>query len=99
MTLSCFAVPANYSYGNESRTLPNIRGPGIAQGNLMLSKNWYYKERYRLQLRAEAIDTFNTPQFGNPSTGFAVNSTTFGTIGGSDGYTRRVMEFALKLYF
>jgi hypothetical protein len=94
---ACFTVPAAYTYGNASRLLPNLFGPGVAQMNLMVAKNFYFKERYRIQFRAEAVDVFNTPQFGGPAT--TVSGGNFGIIGGTDGFTRRIMDFGLKFYF
>jgi hypothetical protein len=95
---ACYTVPPNYTYGNEGRS-EHVRGPGTYQDNMMLSKNWYYKEKYRAQLRCEAIDLFNTPQLGLPGQGFSPTGTNIGAITSSDGFTRRVFEFALKIYF
>jgi hypothetical protein len=97
--INCFTAPSAYTYGTAARYLPNIRGMGIAQQNLMLSKNFYFKEHYRVQLRGEAIDLFNTPQFADPNETYSAGSGTFGTVTGTDGFTRRVMEFAIKIYF
>jgi hypothetical protein len=95
---ACYTVPPNYTYGNEGRS-EHVRGPGTYQDNMELSKNWYYKERYRAQFRCEAIDLFNTPQFGLPGQSFSPTGTNIGAITGTDGTTRRIIEFALKLYF
>jgi hypothetical protein len=94
---ACFTVPGSYTYGNASREMPNLFGPGVAQMNLMVSKNFYFKERYRIQFRAEAVDLFNTPQFGDPAA--TVSGGNFGLITGTDNTTRRVMDFGLKFYF
>jgi hypothetical protein len=102
---ACFGIPAYQTYGTQSRTLPNIMSPGVRQFNMMLSKNFYYKERYRLQLRWQVVDVFNTPQFLMPQLGFSQNSGTFGIMNtcsfgvGPDGVTQRLMFLAAKLYF
>jgi hypothetical protein len=95
---ACYSIPANHTYGTEGRA-ENVRGPGTYQDNMMLSKNWYYKERYRAQFRCEAIDLFNTPQMGLPGQSFSVGGTNIGAITNSDGFTRRVFEFGLMIYF
>jgi hypothetical protein len=43
------------------------------------------------------IDLANTPQFKLPAE--SVNGGNFGVITSTDGFTRRIMEFAVKLYF
>jgi hypothetical protein len=97
---ACFTIPANYTYGTQSRELPNARGPGIDQFNLSLSKNFYFKDRYRLQFRAEAVDLFNTPTMAIPAESYVNGSgNNFGIITGSDGFTKRIMDFGMKFYF
>jgi hypothetical protein len=94
---ACFQVPGtNYTYGNQPRET-YVRGPGVEQFNLQLSKSWVMKERYRVQFKAEAIDAFNTPQFAAPAE--TVNGSNFGIITGTDAATRRIMDFALKIFF
>jgi hypothetical protein len=97
LTASAFTVPSAYTYGDSARTLPDVRGPGMSQYNIMLSKNFRFAERYRMQFRWEVTDVFNTPMFALPD--MNVGDGTFGVITATDGITRRVMEFALKLYW
>jgi hypothetical protein len=97
---ACFSFPAANTYGTQSRELPDVRGPGIAQFNLSLSKNFYFKERFRIQIRAEAVDLFNTPTFALPAESFNGGSANgFGIITGSDGFTKRIMDFGMKFFF
>ena len=51
----------------------------------------------RLQFRWEVTDVFNTPIFALPD--MNLGDGTFGLVTATDGITRRVMEFALKLYW
>jgi hypothetical protein len=97
LNAACFSVPAQFTYGSQSRELSMVRGPGIAQFNFMLSKDFRFRERYRLQFKVEAIDLFNTPQFVLPAE--SLTGSNFGIITGTDGFTRRIMDFGLKLYW
>jgi hypothetical protein len=73
----------------------------------MLAKNFYYKERYHLQIRAEAYDLFNTTLFSNPNT--TVSGSNFGLVTGTvnvplapfsgGSATRRIIDLGAKLYF
>ena len=58
---------------------PNLlRGPGTFRLDVNLIKNVSVTERVKMQIRADAINFTNTPQFGNPDAG--INSTNFGRI-------------------
>lgn len=89
-----FSQPAPFTLGNVSRTLSNIRAPGVHDFDLSLFKNFPLTERLTLQLRAESFNAFNIPQFGGPNG--AVNSSSFGVIS-SQVNAPRQNQFALKL--
>jgi len=63
---SDFQIAPLYSLGNDSRTEPSLRGPGINVFNLSGSRNIQIMERFRLQFRGEFFNAFNTPQFQDP---------------------------------
>ncbi len=67
-----------FEFGNLSRTLADVRGPGQSNFDVSLIKNTSIKESLRLQFRAEAFNLFNTPQFDIPGTSFGTGS--FGRI-------------------
>lgn len=92
---SAFTVPAAFTLGNVSRTLPDVRGPGRFNYDLNLSKHFVIKEPLALQFRADAFNLTNTPYFGAP--GVQVGATNFGVIATSSG--ERQFQFALKLLF
>jgi hypothetical protein len=50
---------------NVPTTLDNLRNQPYSIGNLSLTKNFRVGETKRLQIRAEAINAFNHPYFGN----------------------------------
>jgi hypothetical protein len=72
---SAFAYPNFGTYGNLG--LNNLKGPGVFQLNLSLSRNFPIAEHKTLQVRSEA---FNLPNHLNPFTpGIApINGTLFG---------------------
>lgn len=51
--------------GNAGRNTEFV--PGQKNWNMSLSKSIRLNERFNLQLRADAFNVFNTPQYGNPS--------------------------------
>jgi hypothetical protein len=60
---AAFQMPALGTYGNLG--LNNMKGPGVFQLNIALSRNFVIAEHKTLQLRAEA---FNLPNHLNPFT-------------------------------
>jgi hypothetical protein len=61
-------------YGN---LLPNnVYGPGYFDVDTQVTKSISFKERYKLQLGASAYNTFNHPNFANPS-----GTVTSGSVG------------------
>jgi hypothetical protein len=101
-----FVVATKYTLGNSPRTLPDINGPGIYDMNIEIAKNWYIKERFKLNFQCNAIDVFNTPYIGETTNGGAwpnetLNAANFGLLNtqANSGIYRRIIEFAMKLYF
>lgn len=93
---SAYAVPAAFTYGNSSRTAPDLRSPGIANYDMSLFKNFAIVERLRAQFRFETFNTFNRTQFSAPGT--QAGTTSFGVIT-SQQNTPRQLQLALKLIF
>jgi hypothetical protein len=62
---SAFTTPAQYTFGNAGRDI--LRGPGFHNFDLALSKNARILERTSGELRIEAFNVLNTPQFGLPN--------------------------------
>ncbi len=105
---SAFALPALGTYGNLGQF--NLKGPGIFQLNLGLSRTFPISENKRFQIRAEA---FNLPNHLNPSTpsGCPVSTASlaagnFGQItcdiSGNNGLTPgdyRIVQLAAKFVF
>ena len=95
---AAFSVPDPYTFGNASRTLPDVRSDGLFSIDLSVFKNFLITERFRLQLRAEAFNVTNTPTFDTPGRG--VNSATFGVVTATAFNPKpRELQFALRLEF
>lgn len=92
---SCFSVPAAFTFGNESRTDPYLRGPSYTEFDTALEKH-NHVESMDIMFRAEAFNLFNTIHFWMPDTN--ANDLTFGQLQSTTG-TPRVLQFALKISF
>src|SRR5579859_7624961 len=102
------ALPAG-TVGNGPAVIAT--GPGIANFNMSLFKNFAIGERLNLQFRAEAYNVFNHPQFSGVNTSPKFDQ--FGNLtnlqsvpGATDWFGRvtsardpRIMQFALRITF
>jgi hypothetical protein len=80
-------------FGNEGRNV--VRGPGIANIDLSLFKNFPIGESRRIQFRAECFNIANHPNFALPQNDIA--SPEFGQI--LEAGPPRLFQLALKLVF
>ena len=102
VTKAAFAPPPAGQLGNLG--IGDIKGPGMFQLDLAVSRTFRISERQNFQLRGEA---FNLPNHLNPSTPVStLNSGNFGQIlsdiSGTSGLSAgdyRVIQFALKYVF
>jgi hypothetical protein len=90
---SSFEAPAYGSYGDARNG--TIRGPGYTSFNAALYKTFPLHERFALQVRAEAFNALNHPNFRSVDTGLGDGS--YGQVNSAGD--PRIMEFALKLSF
>ncbi|MEJ7607672.1 MAG: hypothetical protein WKF37_15715 [Bryobacteraceae bacterium] len=93
---TAFAVPPAFTFGNSSRTAPDLRTHGIANYDISLFKSWRLHELMKLQFRMESFNTFNRVQFGPPGT--QAGTTSFGVITSQFNVPRQI-QFAMKLIF
>jgi trimeric autotransporter adhesin len=77
--LSAFAATEPYAYGNVPRSLP-CRAPGSDSASLSVNKTFTIHERLAFQFRAEALNVWNTPQFGYPTTAITVKGTGLNSV-------------------
>ena len=98
---TAFVNPPTYTFGNDGRTLPDVRSPGLTNLDMALLKTTRIYERLALQFRAEAFNIANATNLGLPNTTFVPGpdgrnaSATFGTI--TTAFDARSLQFGLKL--
>jgi len=102
---AAFAQPALGTVGNAG--VFNVKGPGLWQFDVALSRVFGIRENQRIEFRAEAYNTFNhfqpaspAPLSGspNPTVGTNINTAnTFGQI--RTAADPRIVQFALKYIF
>lgn len=107
---AAFSVPANiaggsFLPGNAGRNI--VEGPAYVNLDSSLAKDFKIRERYTLDIRAEAFNTANTVHLGDPNPGCSVptasgscgNTGTFGQINSVLGSTNREAQLAAKIIF
>jgi len=97
---ACFTTPSAFGFGNEPGYDPELRGQGIVNFDLAVVRNFSFRERYKIQFRAEAFNLANNTRFANPGT--VMGTSTFGTItgGGSSQQNQpRLIQLALRINF
>lgn len=82
---AAFALPTVGQFGDAGRN--TIIGPRSLVFNMSLAKSFRLRDTMNLEVRADATNVFNTPQFTGIDT--VVNSPTFGRVI-SVGATRRI---------
>jgi Carboxypeptidase regulatory-like domain/TonB dependent receptor-like, beta-barrel len=93
---AAFQQNAPYTFGDAPRTFGS--GPGTAQVDASLLKNFPIHESTALQFRAEALNVLNHPNWANPNTLFG--SPIFGKVTGlQPGNQSRIIQVALHLTF
>ncbi len=92
---NAFAIPAQYTFGNAGRNI--LSGDGYTDLDVSLMRNIKFSERFNLQFRLEAFNTFNTTTYANPVNQLNLPGQT-GHVFGTRS-TERELQMALKLYF
>ncbi len=93
--VSQFTVPDSFTFGNVSRTLPDVRGPSRVAYNAALQKAFNIHEPIKAVFRAETFNLTNTPYFARPAQG--LGSAGFGVI--SSAFGERQVQLSLKIVF
>jgi hypothetical protein len=97
---ACFTAPADFTFGNEARTDPTLRGDGVKNFDFSAFKrtNFGPDEKLGLEFRAEFFNLFNRTQFAPPNTAFG--SANFGQVTSIyPGTNPRLIQFGLKFVF
>jgi len=90
---AAFAAQAAGTFGNAARDV--IVNPGSINWDMAMSRNFPFKERYVLHVRADFFNLMNHANWNGPAAG--MTSSTFGQITGFGG--PRLIQLALKLNF
>jgi Carboxypeptidase regulatory-like domain len=83
------------TYGNISKNA--FRGPKALSLDAQISRSFPIHERLALDLRLEAFNVLNHPNFGNPDANLSHLSSTFGQV--SSASAARVFQGAVKVSF
>jgi hypothetical protein len=88
-----FGTQATGTFGNAGRY--SIVGPGVISWDMAISRQFQFKERWTLHLRADFFNIMNHANWSNPT----VDSTS-GTFGQITTFSSpRIIQVATKLYF
>jgi len=90
---AAFAQPAFGTFGNSG--MGNVKGPGLWQFDLSLTRTFPVREMQKVEFRAEAFNVLNNVIMMNPT--FDLNSNLFGKV--TAARDPRIMQFALKYFF
>ena len=91
---TAFVTPTCICFGNSGRNI--LRGPGLTNVDLGLSRTFHIRERMRVQFRSEAFNLLNHPNLGIPAS--SIGAAGVGVIGSVINPERQI-QMALKLYF
>lgn len=91
---NAFTNAATGTFGSCPASLGWLRGPGYANVDLGLQKNFQLTERFKLQFRSDFLNAFNHVNLNAPGTSVGAG---MGLI--SSSQLARQVQFALKLYY
>lgn len=92
---AAFAAPAQYKYGNAGRSI--VQAPGIFDVDLAILRFFPITERAKFELRLEAYNATNHPNFGLP--GLSFGTPTFGVVGSTLGGVGRQVQIGARITF
>ncbi len=92
---TAFTQPTVAAYGNTPKNA--YSGPGLLTLDGSLFRTIPLHESIALQLRADAFNMLNHPNFANPTV--SLTSTSFGQVTSTAGSSPRVLQFAATVSF
>jgi hypothetical protein len=107
--VQAFALQPQYTFGDLGRN--TVIGPPLFSVDATLDKDFRFTERLNLQLRLDAFNVFNHPNFGSPGNGLTADhlgangvpipgSGGFGTVTSlNPGVSMRQLQVGAKLIF
>jgi len=94
--LFAFTEPGAGQIGNAGRN--SVRGPRLTNYNLSVFRNFPVHDRAKLEIRGEAYNLTNTPNFDRPNGN--INSLMFGQSNSlAPSYGPRTLQFAARVVF
>jgi hypothetical protein len=100
---SCFAAPADFTFGNEPRVDSTLRSDGVINFDFAAFKSLALGRdgRTSMEFRVEFFNLFNRTQFSPPNTVCcSSNNANFGVVTSTaPGTNPRLIQFALKILF
>jgi hypothetical protein len=91
---AAFSQPTPFTFGTGTRTYPQVRGPRVNRLDLLVSRLQKLRAS-TIELRIEAQNAFNTPQFGEPVG--TLGNTNFGKIITGEGARR--LQLGVRVAF
>ena len=92
---AAFVAPPPFTFGNTARYI-NLRAPANLSESLAILKDTIFRERFKLQFRAEFANPSNRTIFSGPDSN--LSDTTFGKVQ-SQANSPRNIQLGLKLNF
>jgi hypothetical protein len=92
-----FRRAPQFTFGNVSRNLPDVRVPGNKNFDILIEKRISFTERYSLDFRTELFNAFNNVVFAGPQTN--VTSADFGRIRLQQVNSPRQIQFGLRFSY
>jgi hypothetical protein len=92
---AAFSIAPQGTFGDVGRTISEL-GPGTKNWDLSIFKSVTFKERFKAQFRAEALNAFNSPQFTSPQGN--VSAGNFGQIYNQANFARQ-LQLAIRFTF
>jgi hypothetical protein len=100
---TCFAAPADFTFGSEARVDSTLRADGVNNFDVAAFKDLPLDREGRtsMEFRVEFFNLLNRPQFAPPNTTCcSTNNANFGVVTSSaSGTNPRLVQFALKFLF
>jgi Carboxypeptidase regulatory-like domain len=90
---NAFIAPPAYTFGLLGRN--TVVGPGLFNIDTTLSKHFRVRERYGVEIRAEAFNLFNTPNYSQ--LGRIINAADYGQV--DSQLPPRQLQFGAKVTF
>jgi len=95
---SCFTAPAEFGYGNETRTDSSLMSDGVKNFDFAAFKTTHIAERFNIQFRTEIFNLFNRTQFAEPQGNLADGPGVAGIVTAQQN-NPRLFQFALRLNY